>query len=205
MAELIRTLDARYSLLSKIAHEPGVQDIITQLLGRLVWSFGSLASVKGEHIFDIACGSSTSKAPSRFRIHTPLGHLLLGRPRKGYTALFEPWFCRMLRELGADPVGVDIGDLEGEDFTHFRVDLGQIGALDFLPAHSFDDIQDSRLFGSPEFTAQFPGQADRLNVAREIRHQEGRLLKTNGILIHSDAEALLTYGLSKSTRNTSAF
>jgi hypothetical protein len=43
------------------------------------------------------------------------------------------------------------------------------------------------LFGSPEFTAQFPRSADRLQVAREIRRQERRLLKPGGILIHSDA------------------
>ena len=160
-------------------------------MGRLTRSFGRLSDLKGRRILDIACGSNSSRAPSRLRIHTPLGQLLLGRPRKGYTALFEPWFCRILLQLGADPVGVDIGDLEREDFTHYRVDLGQTGALDFLPAQSFDAIQDSRLFGSPEFTAQFVHSADRLTVAREIRRQERRLLKTNGILIHSDAEALL--------------
>ena len=72
---------------------------------------------------------------------------------------------------------MDKGDLEEEAFTHYRVDLGQAGALDFLPDHSFDAIQDSRLFGSPEFTAQFPHPADRLKVAHEIQRQENRILK----------------------------
>jgi hypothetical protein len=71
--------------------------------------------------------------------------------------------------LGAYPVGVDFGNLEGEAFEHYRVDLGQKGALDFLPSHSFDAVQDSRLFGSPEFTAQFPEPADRLKVANSSR------------------------------------
>ena len=189
--ELVRGLDERYSLVRKLAAEPGVEDILAQMLGRLTRSFGSPSAARGKRILDIACGSSTSRAPSRYRIRTPFGQLLLGRPKPGYTALFEPWFCRMLLQLGADPVGVDVGDLESEDFTHYRVDLGRPGALDFLPEGSFDGIQDSRLFGSPEFTTQFPNQADRLDVAREIRRQERRLLKTNGILIHSDAEALL--------------
>ena len=188
---LIHGLDARYSLFKKIAAEPGVEDILSQMLGRLARSFGGLSAVGGKRILDIACGSNTSRAPSRFRIRTPFGQLLLGRPRSGYTALFEPWFCRILFQLGADPVGVDFGDLESEDFTHYRVDLGQSGALDFLPDRSFDGIQDSRLFGAPEFTAQFPNQSGRLKVARDIRRQEQRLLKTGGILIHSDAEALL--------------
>ena len=51
------------------------------------------------------------------------------------------------------------------DFEHYPVDLGVPGALDFLPDHSFDAVQDSRLFGSPEFTTQFPNPADRLTAA----------------------------------------
>jgi hypothetical protein len=93
--------------------------------------------------------------------------------------------------LGGDPIGIDFGDLEGEVFEHYQVDLGKIGALDFLPAYSFDAVQDSRLFGSPEFTAQFTNQADRLKIAQEIRQQEQRLLKANAIIIHSDADTLL--------------
>jgi hypothetical protein len=93
--------------------------------------------------------------------------------------------------MGATPVGVDFGDLEKELFEHYRVDLGKPGALGFIPDASFDAIQDSRLFGSPEFTAQFPDQADRLKVVREIVQQEQRLLKPDGIIIHSDAMELL--------------
>ena len=63
--------------------------------------------------------------------------------------------------------------------------------LNFLPDRSFDAVQDSHLFGSPEFTAQFPEQAQRLKIAAEIRGQERRLLKAKGIVIHSDAADLL--------------
>ena len=144
----------------------------------------------GKSILDIACGSNTSKFPGSIRVNTPFGVKTIGRPSKNYTALFEPWFCRILLELGAHPVGVDMGDLEAEAFTRYRVDLGQTGALNFLPDHSFDAVQDSRLFGSPEFTAQFPHPADRLQVAREIRRQERRLLKPGGTIIHSDAQEI---------------
>ncbi len=191
LSDLIPALDARYAVMWKIESERGVEDILAQMLDRLSTAFGSLSHVQGQKILDIACGSNSSHAPSRFRIHTPLGRLLLGRPRTGYTALFEPWFCRILLHLGADPVGVDFGDLETEDFTHYRVDLGKPGALDFLPNQAFDALQDSRLFGSPEFTAQFPKQGDRLRVAGEIKSQEARLLRPGGIVIHSDAAALL--------------
>jgi len=190
LADTIRSLNTCYDLSRKMAKEPGVEEIIKQMFGRLANSFEKLSNIQNKKILDIACGSNTSKAPASFHIDTPFGEMSFGRASKGYTAQFEPWFCRILFESGANPVGVDCGDLESEVFVHYRVDLGKIGALDFLPDHSFDAVQDSRLFGSPEFTAQFPNQADRLKVAQEIKRQEQRLLKANGIVIHSDADAL---------------
>ncbi len=191
IATLVNALDARYDLSRKLAKETGVGEIIKQLLGRILTGFGDLANVSGKRILDLACGSNTSKAPSSIYIDTPFGAQTIGTAdTEGYTAQFEPWFCRVLLQLGAHPVGIDLGDLEGEAFEHYRVDLGQIGALDFLPGHSFDAVQDSRLFGSPEFTGQFPDPSNRLKVAIEIRRQEERLLTTDGRVIHSDAEQL---------------
>ncbi len=191
IAKTIQALDAHYDLNEKIMREPGVEEIITQMFGRLASSYKILSDIQGKKILDIACGSNTSKAPASLYINTPFGEKTIGRASKGFTAQFEPWFCRILFELGANSVGIDFGDLDRELFTHHRVDLGQIGALEFLPDHSFDAVQDSRLFGSPEFTAQFPNQADRLKIAQEIKRQEQRVLKTDGIVIHSDANALL--------------
>jgi hypothetical protein len=186
IAEVVQALEKKYDLEGKIAKEPEVEDIIKQMAGRLANPYPSLTVVHNKSILDIACGSNTSKLPASFF----LGSLFGGKSahaNRGYTALFEPWFCRMLFELGATPVGVDFGDLEGEVFIHYKVDLGKPGALDFLPDHSFDGIQDSRLFGSPEFTSEFPSQAERIKVGQEIVRQERRLLKINGIIIHSDA------------------
>lgn len=190
-AKMLSALDKRYDLAAKLSREAGVADILFQMTGRLADAFGKLSRLPGLTILDIACGSNSSRAPAAVHVNTPFGNLVLGHPPTGYTALFEPWFCRMLLELGADPVGVDMGDLQAEAFTHHYADLGRPGALDFLPEHSFDGLQDSRLFGSPEFTAQFPRSADRLQVAHEIRRQERRLLKPAGILIHSDARDLV--------------
>jgi hypothetical protein len=191
LAKVLRALDVHYGLGRKMVKEPGVTQIIVQMVGRLADAYGSLSALPGQKILDIACGSNSSKAPPSLHVNTPFGTLALGHAGKAFTALFEPWFCRILLEFGADPVGVDLGDLEAEAFTHHTVDLGRTGALDFLPAHSFDAIQDSRLFGSPEFTTQFPDPAGRLQVAREIRRQERRLLKPGGMIIHSDAQELV--------------
>ncbi|MGA7192129.1 MAG: hypothetical protein WBW94_00760 [Anaerolineales bacterium] len=191
IAKAIQTLDARYDLNKKMVGEPGVEEIIVQMFGRLANSYKTLSDIQGKKILDIACGSNTSKAPASLYVNTPFGEKTIRRAREGFTAQFEPWFCRILLELEADPVGIDFGDLDREFFAHYRVDLGQTGALDFLPDHSFDAVQDSRLFGSPEFTSQFPNQADRLKIAQEIKRQEQRVLKSDGVVIHSDADALL--------------
>ena len=192
VAKTIRALDIRYDLGRKIVKEAGVAAIIDQMLGRLANSYERLSTLLGKRILDIACGSNSSRLPASLFMNTPFGEVAIGRKSQEYTALFEPWFCRILLELGADPVGVDFGDLDQELFIHYRVDLGKAGALDFLPGHSFDGIQDSRLFGSPEFTEQFPDSAGRLKVAREIVGQEQRLLKDAGIIIHSDAMELFS-------------
>ncbi len=125
LAQALRALDLRYELTRKMAREPGVAEILAQMLGRLAAAYQKLSDLRGRKILDIACGSNTSKFPGSIRVNTPFGVKTIGRPSKNYTALFEPWFCRILLELGADPVGVDKGDLEAEAFTHYRVDLGQ--------------------------------------------------------------------------------
>lgn len=186
----IQALDSHYFLYGKLVREPGVAGIIQQMAGRLAQNFNRLSDLEGKKVLDIACGSNTSKMPASIYLNTPFGEISLGGKR-GYTALFEPWFCRMLFHLGAKPVGVDFGDLHSELFEYHQVDLGKDRALGFLTRHSFDAIQDSRLFGSPEFTAQFPDQADRLKVAKEIVRQEKRVLKKGGIIIHSDAMDLV--------------
>ena len=191
MRKMIAGLDAKYNLGLKLARENGVENIIEQMVERIVSAFGNMSGVMDKRILDIPSGSNTSRAPASLSVNTSLGEQEMVPATKGYTALFEPWFCRILFELGAHPVGVDLGDLEDEAFEHYRVDLGQAGALDFLSGDSFDAVQDSRLFGSPEFTAQFPNAKDRLKVAAEIWKQEQRVLKPGGIIIHSDAKQLL--------------
>jgi len=192
LTSTLKALNDKYALTQKIAQEPGLEEIIKQLVGRIYRAYGTFALLKGKRILDIACGSSTSKAPGFVFVNTPFGEKRITVSSvDGYTAQFEPWFCRILLELGADPVGIDLGNLEGESFKYYNVDLGKPGALNFLPDHSFEAVHDSRLFGSPEFTAQFPNQEDRLKVASEILRQEQRLLKEKGIVIHSDAANLL--------------
>ena len=165
-----RALDERYAFRRKVAREPELALIIEEFVGRLERSFGSLEGVRGKRILDIASGSHSSRSPDSGK----------------RTALFEPWFARLVLELGGAPVALDAGDLDGEPFEHHRVDLGRSGALDFLADAAFDGVQDSRLFGSPEFRKAYPRKRDHERVKVEIARQERRVLKPGGVIIHSD-------------------
>ena len=168
LGRALRELDLRHRLAQEIEAEPNLAAIMTEFVSRLMDAFGPLSTIPGQTILDIACGSSSSRSPA-----TGLR-----------TAEFEPWMCRLLVELGARPVGIDIGDLDDEAFVHHRVDLGIPGALDFLATGAFDAIHESRLFGSPEFRSAHGSATER--IRREIHRQERRLLRPGGILIHSD-------------------
>jgi len=170
LSRAIEQLDDRYDLGRKTAREPELASILEEFIGRLRRAFGSLEGVRPKRILDIASGSNSSRSPATGK----------------RTALFEPWFARLLLELGAEPVALDSGDLDGERFEHHRVDLGRAGALDFLPDASFDGVQDSRLFGSPEFRKAYPRRRDHQRVKAEIARQERRILKPDGVVIHSD-------------------
>ena len=170
LARAIARLDERHDLGRKIAREAELISILEEFIGRLQRAFASLAGVRGKRILDIASGSNSSRSPTTGK----------------RTALFEPWFARMVLELGGEVVALDSGDLDGERFEHHRLDLGRPGALDFLPAASFDGVQDSRLFGSPEFRKAYPRRRDQERIKAEIKRQERRVLKPDGIVIHSD-------------------
>ena len=168
LGHALHELDVQHRLASKIAAEPHLAAIVAQFAGRLMDAFGPLSTIHGQAVLDIACGSNSSRSP------------VTGMR----TAEFEPWMCRLLVELAALPVGIDIRDLEGETFVHHQLDLGVPGALDFLATGSFDAVHESRLFGSPEFRAAHAPATER--IRREIHRQERRLLRPGGILIHSD-------------------
>jgi SAM-dependent methyltransferase len=166
----VRSLDQKHAVGAKLTKAPMLREVLGEFVSRLLDAYGKLAAVRGQRVLDIASGSNSSRSPSTGRI----------------TVAFEPWMARLLAELGAQPVAVDIGDLDRETFEHYRADLGHPGALDFLPGGSFDAIHESRLFGSPEFRAAYGPSTD--SVRAEIHRQERRLLRPGGILIHSDGQ-----------------
>src|SRR5688572_13766545 len=111
----------------------GINPIMDQFFGRLDQAFGGLVNVRGKRILDMPCGSTTSRESSGIR--SLVGDVVLIPSSSGYSRLFEPWFCRIVSALGGDAVGIDMGDLDTsrEDFTYHKANLGEIGALSFLP------------------------------------------------------------------------
>jgi len=77
-----------------------------------------LEDVRGMRILDVACGSRMYP-DNNFGAH-------------------DPWMPRLLLELGAVPVGLDLADQVGERFEFHKVDLLVRDSLSFLTSGAFD-------------------------------------------------------------------
>ena len=95
-----------------------IEKRLTFHLYQLREAFTNIDDVRGKRILDLACGSRTYEDD----------------PLKRY----EPWMCRLLLQLGAIPVGVDLAAQREERFESHRADLTISDSLSFLPSHSFD-------------------------------------------------------------------
>jgi len=154
----------------------------------IVNKFGGVDNVKGKRVLDLGCGHTldkesqdilkeTKRNPYRSKLLKERGSydtLIEGIPR-----MYEPWLCRALLELGAHPVGIDIGDLGSEEFEHYQLDLSKEGALDFLPDKSFDFIV-SEVFGSSPQLEMMTTTQDRVSLGDKLKEQVKRLLKDGG-------------------------
>lgn len=172
-------------------------------LDNLKEAFGSLENVKGKRILDLGCGSvlPTYMKKGGAEYYNSVDYervadnfnsagnsiTVAGKFTSPPGRLFEPWLCRALLELGAQPVGVDVGPLKGEEFEHYRLDLTQTDALSFLPDKSFDAINMRLLLSSPQLE-RMAGKAKRNDMKEELKKQVGRLLKDDGVMIYSDLE-----------------
>ncbi len=64
---------------------------------------------------------------------------------------YEPWLCRFLHEFGVEVIGIDIANLDNEEFKHYgEFDLFKPDSLNFLPDNYIDIANASSLFDSPQ-------------------------------------------------------
>lgn len=107
---------------------------------------------------------------------------------------FEPWYSRLFLELGAKPIGVDIGNLEGEKFEHHSIDLAKEGSLNFIPDSSMDAVYVRLFFDSPQLE-KITGEIENRAVIEEITQQIKRVLKPGGKIIRLGEAAQRISGL----------
>ncbi|MAG02713.1 hypothetical protein CMI42_05225 [Candidatus Pacearchaeota archaeon] len=93
-------------------------------------------NISQKRVLDLGCGSHRDTYEAREF-----------DPKK-----YEPWICRALIELGANPLGVDIGNLEGEMFEHYTLNLLEPNSLGFIQENSIDIAFESLLYDSPTLT-----------------------------------------------------
>jgi hypothetical protein len=93
-----------------------------------------LGSLEGKTILDLGCGSNNPRIE---------GDIYFSDRQ------FEPWLCRTLKVLGANPIGMDIGPLAGEEFEHYWTELTQPDSLKIIPDNSIDLVNACQLFDSP--------------------------------------------------------
>jgi hypothetical protein len=144
---------------------PGSIALASQLIYLIYATSGEM---KGKAILDLGCGS---KSPL---LECPSGILK--------DKAFEPWLCRALVELGSKPIGIDIGNLEGETFRHYELNLYARGSLDYLKSHSVDVANAHLLFDSPHFKRM---AMNRIDFKKILIPQLERIVRAEGYFIYS--------------------
>lgn len=148
-------------------------DIVRQLAWVLVAANGDIL---GKRILDLGCGSTGGSLDAD----------------AGYHGIFAPWLARTLIELGANPVGIDFGNLQGEKFEGHTVDLLKPDSLNFLGDSSIDIVHSRALFTSPQLHELqnsrwgYVSQSDSASRFFELlRPQIARILKPGGTFVYS--------------------
>lgn len=119
-------------------------------------------SIQGKTFLDLGCGSTSYDHSFGFDNYM--------NQTRGKDRTFEPWLCRFLHELGARVVGIDVGNLAGEKFEHYSLDLLAENALACIPDHSVDYVHSKLLYSSPQLgnmvrKSHFP------QIAEEVKDQ----------------------------------
>jgi len=161
--EVYRNVEIKYNI-AEIPHRAKLQ---FERLLRIVGN--KLENLRDKKVLDLGCGSNSSQ---------------LETAQEEYERHYEPWLCRLLYEVGARPIGIDIGDLDNEEFEHYSKDLVDKAALDFIDDGSIDFVNALSFLGatpSPALLAR-----DSINteqIEENLIKQSLRVLKDTGLYL----------------------
>tara|TARA_Y100000310_G_scaffold337561_1_gene424919 strand:+ start:75 stop:617 length:543 start_codon:yes stop_codon:yes gene_type:complete len=160
--EIESKLDKKYCL----NDERGTSQYVLQIMSQLARIYQAVDNeIEGRKILDLGCGEVSGNEWDKPGSHT-----------------FEPWLCRSLIELGASPVGVDIGDNPKAEFEFYKVNLASPNSLSFLEDNSIDVANANMLFDSPylHYHLHMKGKTLKENLIPQLE----RIIKPNGVFLH---------------------
>ncbi len=164
---ILNRLKEKYSLTED--DFSSIRDSLHDDLYATFMEMGGSEGLRGKRILDLGSGATSSP-----------DNVLHGVRRS-----FEPWYARALHELGSEPVAIDLGQFDNEEFESHSKDLLEKGALDFLPDKTFDAVHMSLFLQSPTLERELKrfGKFDDRRfeeVKQELKQQIERVLKDEG-------------------------
>jgi hypothetical protein len=149
----------------KVYHE-----VISSTIGRVYYASGD--NLENKSILDLGCGSNSDNPIMSYDNYLNVGHF--------GERTFEPWLCRSLSILGANPIGVDCGSLDGERFEHYCLNLLSKKSLNFIPDNSIDIAHSRLLYSSPQLGIM-GGNEEKIKEV--LIPQLERIVKPEGIYL----------------------
>ena len=134
-SEFADKLITEYGVFSKEGYDSNFRQwLAAKLPNQLLPIYHVLnGDVSKKKILDLGCGSYAGTYES-----------IEFNPR-----YYEPWLCRTLLELGAHPIGIDIGDLDEEIFEHETLNMLSLNSLGLFMDNSIDVAHADLLYDSP--------------------------------------------------------
>ncbi len=142
------------------------QSSILRHLNLLKSVYPNLTDLRGKLTLDLACGSRVYENKTK--------------------NAFDPWMPRLLLELGAIPVGVDLAPQIDEQFDAYQADLTILDSLSFLPTGKFDFCNIDKFPTKSAMKVIQERKVDWIELKANIHQQMIRILRPQfGILIQN--------------------